>query len=213
MIAALPTFDSPFATDGPVWREPRGIARIAVVGGESTGKSTLVAAFGARYDEPCVAEYGRTLWEERRGQLVYDDLRAIGVRHVADEDDAASRATRCTFIDTTPLTTLWYSIDGYAKADPELVSLSWRQYDLTLVCAPDFPFVQDGSRSSDDFRLRHDRWIRATLRARGVDYVDVRGPLDARVARVAALLDPFYGRSGKSPRSNPAASPRSEPAQ
>ena len=185
----------PFAIDGPVHREARGVARIAVVGGESTGKSTLVAALGTRYAEPCVAEYGRTLWEERHGQLVYDDLRAIGVRHVADEGDAISRATRCAFIDTTPLTTLWYSLDGYAKADPELVGLSWRQYDLTLVCAPDFPFVQDGSRSSEDFRLRHDRWIRSILHARGVDYIDVRGGIEARVAQVAALLDPLYDRS------------------
>ncbi len=188
-------FTEPFALDGPVHREPRGIARVAVVGGESTGKSTLVAALGARYGEPCVAEFGRTLWEERGGQLVYDDLRAIGVRHVADEDDATARATRCAFIDTTPLTTLWYSLDGYAKADPELVGLSWRQYDLMLVCAPDFPFVQDGSRSSEDFRLRHDRWIRSILHARGVDYIDARGAIEARVAQVAALLDPLYGRS------------------
>ena len=190
-----PPFTGPFALDGPVHRQPRGVARIAVVGGESTGKSTLVAALGARYGEPCVAEYGRTLWEERRGQLVYDDLRAIGVRHVADEDEATARATRCTFIDTTPLTTLWYSLDGYASADPELVCLSWRRYDLTLVCAPDFPFVQDGSRSSEDFRLRHDRWIRSILRARGVDYIDVRGSIEARIAQVAALLDSLYGRA------------------
>ena len=183
---------SPFAIDGPVYREPHGVARIAVVGGESTGKSTLVAALAVRYGEPSVAEYGRTLWEERRGQLVYDDLRAIGVRHVADEDRAVSQASHCVFVDTTPLTTLWYSIDGYGKADPELVSMSWRPYDLTLVCAPDFPFVQDGSRSSDDFRLRHDRWIRSILDARGVDYVDVRGSINARVAQVAALLDPLY---------------------
>ncbi len=89
------------------------------------------------------------------------------------------RASRCVFVDTTPLTTLWYSIDGHGRADPELVRLSWRRYDLTLVCAPDFAFVQDGTRSSEDFRLRHDRWIRATLRARGVDFHDVRGNVDA----------------------------------
>ena len=166
-----------------------------MVGGESTGKSTLVSALGARYGEPCVAEYGRTLWEERSGRLGYDDLRAIGVRHVADEDAAMLRATRCVFVDTTSLTTLWYSLDGYGNADPELAGMSWRQYDLTLVCAPDFPFVQDGSRSSEDFRLRHDRWIRAILGARGVGFVDVRGPLDARVAQVAALLDPVYAQA------------------
>jgi HTH-type transcriptional repressor of NAD biosynthesis genes len=168
------------------------IARIAIVGGESTGKSTLVNALGEHYDEPCVAEYGRTLWEQQGGHTDYDDLRTIAIRHVADEDAAMSRASRCVFVDTTPLTTLWYSIDGYGRADPDLVSLSWRTYDLTLVCAPDFAFVQDGSRSSEDFRLRHDRWIRAILRARGVDYRDVRGTVAARVAQVAALVDTLF---------------------
>ena len=163
-----------------------------MVGGESTGKSTLVAALGGRYGEPCVPEYGRTLWEAQGGHTTYDDLRRIGVRHVADETAAMANARRCIFVDTTPLTTLWYSIDGYRQADPELVELSWRRYDLTLVCAPDFAFVQDGSRSSDEFRLRHDRWIRATLRARGADYVDVRGTVDERVSKVAALIDPLF---------------------
>ncbi len=181
-----------FAADGPARFEPRGIARIAVVGGESTGKSTLVEALGRRYREPCVAEYGRTLWEEQGGHTDYDDLTRIGDRHVAFEDEAAARASRCVFVDTTPLTTLWYSIDGYGRADPELVRLSWRRYDLTLVCAPDFAFVQDGSRSSEDFRLRHDRWLRAILRARGADYHEVRGSVDARVEQVAALIDPLF---------------------
>ena len=181
-----------FACDGPARVEGHGIARIGVVGGESTGKSTLVAGLGERFREPSVAEYGRTLWEEQGGHVSYDDLRLIGHRHVTDENAATRIAKRCVFIDTTPLTTLWYSIDGYGQADPELVELSWRPYDLVLVCAPDFAFVQDGTRSSEDFRLRHDRWIRAILRARGADYVDVRGPVEARLAQVTALIAPLY---------------------
>ncbi len=184
---------SAFAADGPASTDARHVARIAIVGGESTGKSTLVAGLGGRYGEPCVAEYGRTLWEQQGGHVDYRDLRAIGVRHVADEDAAVARSKRCVFIDTTPLTTLWYSIDGYGSADPQLIELSWRRYDMTLVCAPDFAFVQDGSRSSEDFRLRHDRWIRAILRARGVDYVDVRGSVAERLAQVSALIDPLFG--------------------
>jgi NadR type nicotinamide-nucleotide adenylyltransferase len=180
------------AVDGPARDAPRGVARIAIVGGESTGKSTLVAALGARYGEPCVAEYGRTLWEAQGGHTSYDDLRTIGIRHIADEEDAMARARRCVFVDTTPLTTLWYSIDGYGRADPELVGMAWRRYDLTLVCAPDFAFVQDGTRSSEDFRLRHDRWLRAILRARGIDFQDVRGSVAARIEQVAALIDPLF---------------------
>jgi|GEM_PF-263344 len=181
-----------FSPDGPARFDERRIARIAVVGGESTGKSTLVNALGQHYGEPCVAEYGRTLWEEQGGHTDYDDLRVIGRRHIAFEEAAMAVARHCVFIDTTPLTTLWYSIDGYGRADPDLVESSWRPYDLTLVCAPDFAFVQDGTRSSEDFRLRHDRWIRAILRARGADYIDVRGSVPDRLAQVAALIDPLF---------------------
>ena len=183
------------AVDGPSRSTAGAIARIAIVGGESSGKSTLVAALGARYGEPCVAEYGRTLWEEQGGRTDYEDLLRIALRHVDEERSAMRTAKRCFFVDTTPLTTLWYSIDGYRRADPELVELSWRRYDLTLVCAPDFAFVQDGSRSSEDFRLRHDRWIRATLRARGVDHHDVRGTVAGRLEGVAALVDPLFARA------------------
>jgi HTH-type transcriptional repressor of NAD biosynthesis genes len=182
----------PLAVDGPARTDAGGIARIAIVGGESSGKSTLVAALGTRYGEPCVAEYGRTLWEAQGGHTSYEDLRAIAVRHVADEEAAMARANRCIFVDTTPLTTLWYSLDGFGVVDAELAQRAWRPYDLTLVCAPDFAFVQDGTRASDDFRLRHDRWIRATLRARGVDFHDVRGTIATRLTAVAALLDPIW---------------------
>lgn len=184
------TSRSVFAIDGP--GAATGTARIAVVGGESTGKSTLVGMLGAHYGEPCVAEYGRTLWEAQGGRTSYDDLRLIGERHVADEEAAMARASRCVFVDTTPLTTLWYSIDGHGRADPDLVRLAWRRYDLTLVCAPDFAFVQDGSRSSEDFRLRHDRWLRAILTCRGVAFQEVRGSIAARFGRVAALVDPLF---------------------
>ena len=164
------------------------IARVAVVGGESSGKTTLVTALAARYDEPWVAEYGRTLWEERGGVLDYEDLVAIAIRHVEDEEAAVLRARRFVFIDTTPLTTLWYSLDGYRRADPRLVELSMRRYDRTFLCAPDFAFVQDGARSPDDFRLRHDRWIREQLDARGMIYSELSGALEARTARVAMFL-------------------------
>jgi len=190
LIAASRRPESGFAVDGP--RAGTGVARIAVVGGESTGKSTLVSMLGAHYGEPCVDEYGRTLWEAQGGRTSYDDLRRIAVRHIADETAAMAQANRCVFVDTTPLTTLWYSIDGYGRADPELVRLAWRRYDLTLLCAPDFAFVQDGSRSSEDFRLRHDRWLRAILPSRGVDYQDVRGSIEKRFEQVARLIDPLF---------------------
>jgi NadR type nicotinamide-nucleotide adenylyltransferase len=181
-----------FAVDGPATTSLRGVRRVAIVGGESTGKSTLVVALAERYREPHVAEYGRTLWEEQGGTTTYDDLVRIGRRHVEQEDAAAKRATHCVFIDTTPLTTLWYSLDGFGRAEPELVELSWRSYDLTIVCAPDFAFVQDGTRSSDDFRLRHDRWLRAMLTARGVAFREARGPAVLRLELVASLLDPLF---------------------
>jgi HTH-type transcriptional repressor of NAD biosynthesis genes len=181
-----------FAIDGPAREAARGVRRVAFVGGESSGKSTLATALARRYGEPFVAEYGRTLWEEQGGQGTYDDLLKVGVTHVAEEDRALEKAKRCVFIDTTPLTTLWYSLDGHRRAEAALVGLSWRRYDLTIVCTPDFGFVQDGMRASNDFRLRHHDWLRGMLRARGVTFREVGGAIEARVAQVAGWLDPYF---------------------
>ena len=80
------------------------VERVCFLGGESSGKSTLTAALVRHFETAHVEEYGRELWEQRGGHLVFGDLLDI-----AREDAPWRSARRFAFCDTSPLTTLFYS--------------------------------------------------------------------------------------------------------
>jgi nicotinamide riboside kinase len=76
---------------------------------------------------------------------------------------------------------LFYSYELFGSADPELVALAERTYDRILVCAPDFAFVQDGTRRDEAFRERGHRWYLSELARRGISWDLVQGDLPTRV--------------------------------
>ncbi|NLR76474.1 AAA family ATPase [Leeia aquatica] len=162
--------------------------RLCLLGAESTGKSTLTAWLAAWLDEPCVAEYGRELWEQRQGKLIYDDLLMIAEEQVRREQEAACRARHWVICDTSPLTTLFYSLALFAQAAPALHHLSQRAYHKVFLSAPDFPMVQDGTRQDEAFRLRQHQWYVDTLNQRGIPYQLLSGPLEERQASLKVAL-------------------------
>jgi HTH-type transcriptional regulator, transcriptional repressor of NAD biosynthesis genes len=162
------------------------LRRVCLLGGESSGKSTLAEALARAYGTRWVPEYGRQLWEERRGVLAPGDMVLIAERQIAAERETGGR--HWLFCDTSPLTTLFYSRELFGAADPRLEALAGRAYDVTLLCAPDFPFVQDGTRRDPAFRDQQHAWYRRELAARGVPYLLVGGSLAERVAQVRGAL-------------------------
>jgi len=171
---------------GPVRRDL--VRRVALIGGESTGKTSLAAALAEKLGTRWVPEYGRELWERRDGKLDYVDLLAIGREQVAREEAATDEAEGWLVCDTSPLVTMFYSEAMFGQVDPELIALAPRPYDMTLLCAADFPFVQDGSRRDAAFRQRQNDWYVRALTASGVPYRIVGGPLDERVQTALGAL-------------------------
>ncbi|PHV13945.1 ATPase [Janthinobacterium sp. BJB303] len=164
------------------------VTRVCVLGGESSGKSTLAQALAAHFDTCWVAEYGRELWESQDGVLHYDDLLRIGREQLKREAQAAMTARRWLFCDTSPLTTYFYCVEMFGKAEPELARLAEHHYDLVVLCAPDFPFIQDGTRRDEDFRARQHAWYQAELARRGIAFAILGGSVRQRIAAVAGLL-------------------------
>ena len=164
------------------------VERICFLGGESSGKSTLTARLAEEFGTNYVKEYGRTLSEEKDNRLVFEDLLRIAKTHIADEEKSAETADRYLFIDTTPLTTLLYSEYLFGRVDPELVWLSFRRYDRTFLCAPDFEFVQDGTREGGGFRERQHEWYLRKLAERHIPYTILTGSPEERAARVREIL-------------------------
>lgn len=174
------------------------VRRIALLGGESSGKTTLAMALAAALHTHWVPEYGRELWEALRRTLTPDELDEVARVQVAREDSAAAepaaRASGWLVCDTSPLTTLQYGLHDHGRASAALMALSHRPYDLTVLCEPDFGFVQDGCRRDNAFRNAQHAWTLDRLAERGVVPLCARGGASERLAVVLAAVRRLDGR-------------------
>ena len=162
------------------------VRRICLLGGESTGKSTLSKALADVLDTAYVTEFGRDYWEEKNGVLTADDLLHIAREQVRREQQA--EANRYLICDTSPLTTLFYALDQYGHAPQELHQLAEREYSLWwCFAARNFPW-QDGTRQGEVFRARQQVWYEQELSRRNIPYLSVSGPLQERVEQILRQL-------------------------
>ena len=164
------------------------VKRVCMLGGESSGKSTLAKALARHFGTLHVSEYGRELWEANNGALKYEDMLHIAQTQVATEERTCPQANRFLFCDTSPLTTLFYSRELFQRADPQLEQLAERPYALVVLCGTDFGFVQDGTRQNADFRERQHNWYVDELNSRGIPFVEVTGSVTERLAQVSRRL-------------------------
>ncbi len=164
------------------------VRRIVLLGGESSGKTTLAAALAAHYQTTWVHEYGRELWEQQHGEMSEADLLKVGHEQIRREDQALSSANGYLFCDTSPLTTAGYGLWMFGRVQPELASLADREYDAVIVCKPDFPFVQDGSRREEAFRDQQYAWYLQQTAKLKCPVLKVEGTVAERVLSVAQWL-------------------------
>lgn len=174
------------------------VRRLCLLGGESSGKTTLAQALARELHAPCVAEYGRELWLRVGG--TFDEARLLEVareqvrREEKAQEEARLAARRrgapgaWVVCDTSALTTLVYSLLDHGRAGVELRALARRPYDLTVLCALDFGFVQDGARRDAGFSARQQALTLKLLREFGMPWVAASGDVAERMGAVRAAL-------------------------
>ncbi|MCX6488477.1 MAG: ATP-binding protein [Mycobacterium sp.] len=174
---------------------------IGVVGGESTGKSTLAAALGMRLPAVVVPEYLRTWVEHHRGQVPQPGEQAeIMAAHRAAEVSGMLEAERSglswVVSDSGPLMTAVYSIQYYD--DPSLLPLAieWTAHnDLILWCQDDFPWQPDPQRDGSHARATSQQLLAEIFAAHPeVPMLEVRGAFDERIETIMDAVRP--GRAG-----------------
>jgi nicotinamide riboside kinase len=173
-----------------------GLVRIAILGAESTGKSTLCEALAARYGAPWLPEYlrefvdvhGRVPHEEDQAGIARTQL----AREHALAATVAGEGGRLLFCDTAPLMTAVYSRIYWGRVPAELLALETaHDYAFTFVAAPDLPWVPDGlQRESEAVRQRVHDCLLAVLAGRGIAYTLLTGDLAQRVRQVGDCLGP-----------------------
>lgn len=176
---------------------------IAVLGAESTGKTTLAAALARRLGEETglrctwVPEWLRD-WCVHEGRTPRLDEQAAIARTQHQHIETAAALHDVVVCDTTALMTAVYSrrVFGDASLEAEALALHCRDIDLTLLTALDLPWVADGlQRDGAHVREPVDDLLRGVLHAQRLPWVLVSGQGEARVeAALDAVAPVLRGR-------------------
>lgn len=153
------------------------IPRVAFIGGESSGKTTLARDMTVLYGENVarfVPEYGRWYGDEINGLFRYSDMEHIGMMQVLQEREPAP-VVNIQMCDTTPMVTLWYSLAWWNTATYALRKMAERHYDLYVLCAPTIEYEDDGTRSGPEFREQGYQYQRRWVTERGLPFIEVGG--------------------------------------
>ena len=169
---------------------------IALLGAESTGKTTLAHALGGalaagddRRRVAVVAEALREFCDRHARTPRRDEQRAIAAaqtQHIAD----AALAHDIVVADTTALMTAVYSeqVFGDTSLYPSALA-DHARVDLTLLCATDLPWQSDGhQRDGTHVRAPVDALLRAALGRAGIGYSVVSGSGPERLAAALASV-------------------------
>ena len=147
--------------------------RIAVIGAECTGKSSLCEALAVRLPALWVPEALREFCDRQGRTPRADEQAGLIVKQLARETAALrlarERACDWLVIDSSPLATALYSIELFD--DPSLLEAAiahQRGYDLTLLAGIDLPWAADGiQRDGPDARdAFHARLVAVLAEAR-----------------------------------------------
>ncbi|OWY38640.1 nicotinamide mononucleotide-binding protein [Xenophilus sp. AP218F] len=170
---------------------PRAALKIAIVGPESSGKSTLACALAQALNAEgvaaaWVAEYAREYYADRPYRSTPADIEAIARGQLAAERAGVGEVLLC---DTTALTCKIWAEVAHGAASPGLLAL-YRptDYALTLLALPDIPWEPDPLRSHPTQR----DWLlglhREALAAAGIAPLELGGAHALRMERALAAI-------------------------
>ncbi|KQR69605.1 AAA family ATPase [Pedobacter sp. Leaf176] len=171
----------------------KSIKKIAVVGPESTGKSTMSQLLAKHYKVSWVPEYARYYCENLFAPYTLQDEVNMYYGQLALED-AILVTTDTEFIicDTTFVTVKIWS-DEMLGETPQVVldALPRRPYDLYLLMDIDLPWQDDPLRDFPNQREYFMEVWHKELKALNANYKVIGGLGDVRLQNAIASIDAF----------------------
>lgn len=159
------------------------IKKIAIIGPESSGKSTLADQLSSYFHTSFAPEYAREFLEKNRSAYDRYDLDKICLGQIRKEEEALSRANKICFFDTDMLVLKIWSIIKYNEVSRTIEkAFAARTYEHYLLCAPDLPWAPDPLRENPTYeeRLGLFKIYQEELDKSSFPYTIIKGKGDSR---------------------------------
>jgi HTH-type transcriptional regulator, transcriptional repressor of NAD biosynthesis genes len=169
--------------------------RVAIVGPESTGKTTLARQLAAHYQTVWVPEFARQYLDAKDAErplarLTLADIAEIARGQVVSEERLARQSNQLLICDTELLTTRLWSEHFFGSSEDWICrAASQRRYDLYLLTDIDLPWVADPHRAAPGLREPFLNRLRCQLQLSERRFVMVSGAFDERLRQAIAAID------------------------
>lgn len=178
------------------------LKKIAIIGPESTGKSTLCEKLAQHYNSMWCPEYAREYLLAHGTNYSYDELLTIAKGQVANEEKCISEIETfiaageikqpLLFIDTEMNVMKVWCEFVFGQCHPWILDqLQKRTYDLYLLCNIDLPWVKDELREYPDVERREQLYniYKNIMLNQTVPWIDISGSYDERLQKAISAVD------------------------
>lgn len=158
------------------------VLKIAIVGPESSGKTTLCKQLAMHFDTTYVPEFARNYLTEQNREYTLQDILLIAEKQIESEKKMLTQANTFLFCDTTLLTIkIWLKVKyNYFNAELEKDLLN-HNYQLHILTMPDLPWENDPLREHPHFRSELFDMHKNYLKQNQFNYAVVSGTGEARL--------------------------------
>ncbi len=185
----------------PTEVKPFFVRTVAILGGESSGKSTLVNKLANIFNTTSAWEFGRDYVFSHLGgdeiALQYSDYDKIALGQAQYIDFAVKYANKVAFIDTDFVTTQAFCMKYEGREHPFVQALiDEYRFDLVILLENNVPWVADGLRSlgSSVDRREFQGLLVQLLRENEIPWVHVKeDDYDNRFLRCVELVREMLG--------------------
>lgn len=177
---------------------PKSVINVAILGAESTGKTTLCRDLAAHFGCPWVPEYMRTYlqakWDKEHLTCTWEDLLPIAQGQIELENKLATQAAQNSdssylFCDTSLFELMIYANWYYGDCPKALTNAALtHHYDLILLTEVDIPWVADDLRDSPHQRDEISAYFESQLTRHQKPFHRIGGDRDERVQQVLEWL-------------------------
>lgn len=166
---------------------------VALIGPESSGKSTLGKALAAHFGAPLVGEYVREFIEAQQRDTCYADIDTIAREQLQRELKAQAQRPPLLLLDTHLLSNKLWSEVLFGKSPPWLETALQQQHcDLVGLLSPDgLPWQADGQRCQPALaeRQRFHQQLQDWLHAHHQPVLQVEGSWKSRYEQLESAIE------------------------
>lgn len=176
------------------------IKKIAIIGPESTGKTTLATELARHYDSVMVPEFARSYLERQGPAYAYEDLRKIAEGQLVLEDEMLFSLSdkgnnKAVFLDTELTVIRVWSEVVFGRCDNFILSaIAARFYDHYLLTFPDISWEPDPLREYPDEkeRMRHFNYYHDAVINQQVPFSIIRGQGEERMKEAVRAVSYLF---------------------